>query len=167
LIGTENSTQREGGCWADMLKTPSVLALSDCDMCDAVCCVFDVSVITGSTKSAVSAAGRRINMIVASARQKQQFTHFLSIPMAGDSIKNNFVAFKVITIYFCVLNSELHVINRVVYILVVEQCTRHYSHSFSFLPCILEIQGLNLICKIRYHASGSRSFHSLSMYMPG
>ncbi|PNF20325.1 Activating signal cointegrator 1 complex subunit 1 [Cryptotermes secundus] len=51
-------------------------------------------VIIGSTKSMVSAAGRRINLIVMSARQKQQFTHFLSIPMVGDSIKKRFMIFK-------------------------------------------------------------------------
>jgi len=51
-------------------------------------------VITGDTKSAVSAAGRRINLVVISARHKQQSTHFLSIPMAGDSIKKNFVTFR-------------------------------------------------------------------------
>jgi len=39
--------------------------------------VFDVSIITGSTKSAVSAAGRRINLIVMLARHKQQCTLFL------------------------------------------------------------------------------------------
>ena len=60
--------------------------------------VFDVSVITGRTKSAVSAAGRRINLIVMSARHRQKFTHFLSIPMAGGSIKKNFMTFRVITI---------------------------------------------------------------------
>jgi hypothetical protein len=59
------------------------------------------SVIIGSTKSAVSAAGRRINLIVMSARQKQQFTHFLSIPMVGDSIKKRFMNFKVSAIYVC------------------------------------------------------------------
>lgn len=51
-------------------------------------------VITGSTKNAVAVAGRRIKLLVMSARCKQQFTHFLSIPMAGDSIKKNFMAFK-------------------------------------------------------------------------
>jgi activating signal cointegrator complex subunit 1 len=69
--------------------------------------MFDVSVITGSTKNAVAVAGRRIKLLVMSARCKQQFTHFLSIPMAGDSIKKNFMAFKVITIYFCVVKSEI------------------------------------------------------------
>jgi hypothetical protein len=87
-------------------------------------CVFDVSVITGSTKSAVSAAGRRINLIVMSARHKQQCTHFLSIPMAGDSIKKNFVTFRVITIYFCVVNSEVHVVNGNVQEVIVKFCTR-------------------------------------------
>jgi activating signal cointegrator complex subunit 1 len=51
-------------------------------------------VITGRTKSGVSAARRRINLIVMSARHKQKFTHFLSIPMAGDSIKKNFMTFR-------------------------------------------------------------------------
>jgi len=69
--------------------------------------VFDVSVITGRTKSGVSAARRRINLIVMSARHKQKFTHFLSIPMAGDSIKKNFMTFRVITIYFCIVDSEV------------------------------------------------------------
>jgi hypothetical protein len=93
--------------------------------------VFDVSVITGSTKSAVSAAGRRINLIVESARQKQQCTHFLSIPMAGDSIKKNFMTFRVITIYFCVANSEVHVINGNVQDVIVKFCTRQCSCLFS------------------------------------
>jgi hypothetical protein len=93
--------------------------------------VFDVSVITGSTKSAVSAAGRRINSIVMSARHKQQSTHFLSIPMAGDSIKKNFMTFRVITIYFCVVNSEVHVINGNVQEVIVKFCTRQCSYLFS------------------------------------
>jgi hypothetical protein len=95
-------------------------------------CVFDVSVITGSTKSAVLAAGRRINLIVMSARHKQQCTHFLSIPMAGDSIKKNFVTFRVITIYFCVVSSEVHAINGNVQEVIVKLCTRQYSYFFSF-----------------------------------
>jgi activating signal cointegrator complex subunit 1 len=54
-----------------------------------------IAVITGGTKSGVSAARRRINLIVMSARQKQQFTHFLSIPIIGDSIRKRFMEFKV------------------------------------------------------------------------
>jgi hypothetical protein len=95
-------------------------------------CVFDVSVVTGSTKSAVSAAGKRINLIVTSARHKQQSTHFLSIPMAGDCIKKNFVAFRVITVYFCVVNSEVRVINGNVQEVIVKLCTRQYCCLFSF-----------------------------------
>ncbi|XP_067007831.2 activating signal cointegrator 1 complex subunit 1 isoform X2 [Anabrus simplex] len=51
-------------------------------------------IITGSDKKGVSAARRRINLIVISARQKQPFTHFLSIPMTGESIKEGFLKFK-------------------------------------------------------------------------
>ena len=88
--------------------------------------VFDVSVITGSTKSAVSAAGRRINLIVMSVRHKQQCTHFLSIPMAEDStcIKKNFMTFRVITVYFCVVNSEVLVINGNIQEVIVKLYTR-------------------------------------------
>ena len=94
-----------------------------------VCLMF--SVITGSTKSAVLAAGRRINLIVMSARHKQQCTHFLSIPMAGDSIKKKFMTFRVITIYFCVVNSEVHIINGNIQEVIVKLCTRQYSYLFS------------------------------------
>nr|CAD7433927.1 unnamed protein product [Timema monikensis] len=38
-------------------------------------------IITGTAKKGVCAARRRIDLIVMSARQKQQFTHFISIPM--------------------------------------------------------------------------------------
>lgn len=94
-------------------------------------CVFDVSVITGSTKSAVSAAGRRINLVVMSARHKQPCTHFLSIPIAGESIKKNFMTFRVITIYFYVVNSEVRVINGNVQAVIVKLCSRQYSYLFS------------------------------------
>jgi activating signal cointegrator complex subunit 1 len=57
-----------------------------------------IAVITGGTKRGVSAAGRRINLIVTLARQKQQFTHFLSIPIIADSIRRRFMQFKVNTI---------------------------------------------------------------------
>jgi activating signal cointegrator complex subunit 1 len=57
-----------------------------------------IAVITGGTKSGVSAARRRINLIVMSARQKQPFTHFLSIPVTGDSIRKRFMDFKVCTV---------------------------------------------------------------------
>jgi len=106
--------------------------------------VFDVSVITGRTKSAVLAAGQRISLIVMSARHKQQCTHFLSIPMAGDSIKKNFTTFRVITIYFCVVNSEVHVINGKVQEVLVKLYTRQHFYLV-LLPCIREIQDLKLI----------------------
>jgi hypothetical protein len=93
--------------------------------------LFDVSVITGRTESAVLDAVWRINLVVTSARHKQLSTHFLSIPMAGDSVKKNFVTFRVITIYFCVVNSEVHVINGNVQEVIVKLCARQYSYLFS------------------------------------
>ncbi|KDR15561.1 activating signal cointegrator 1 complex subunit 1 [Zootermopsis nevadensis] len=58
-------------------------------------------VITGGTKSGVSAARRRIDLIVMSARQKQQFTHFISVPFIGDSIRKRFVEFKESVLHIC------------------------------------------------------------------
>ncbi|XP_049852737.1 activating signal cointegrator 1 complex subunit 1 isoform X1 [Schistocerca gregaria] len=51
-------------------------------------------VITGSDKKGVAAARRRINLIVMSARQKQPFTHFISIPLTGNSIIEGFTKFR-------------------------------------------------------------------------
>lgn len=50
--------------------------------------------ITGPTKRSIILARRNIDVIVASARQKLPFTHFLSIPMNSSQIKENFASFK-------------------------------------------------------------------------
>ncbi|XP_069677190.1 activating signal cointegrator 1 complex subunit 1 isoform X2 [Periplaneta americana] len=51
-------------------------------------------VITGASRSGVEAAHRRVDLIVAAARNRQQFTHFLSIPLNGESVQKRFHQFK-------------------------------------------------------------------------
>jgi len=53
----------------------------------------DISV-TGVSKNGVITACNRIDVIVASARQKQPFTHFLSIPVNAAHIQQSFLEFK-------------------------------------------------------------------------
>lgn len=56
--------------------------------------------ITGSTKRSIILARRNIDVIVASSRQRLEYTHFISIPMISDEIKKNFITFKVIKKFF-------------------------------------------------------------------
>ncbi|KAJ9576940.1 hypothetical protein L9F63_006466 [Diploptera punctata] len=58
-------------------------------------------VITGSSKSGVSTARRRIDLIVMSARWRQQFTHFISLPMNGVTIKKRYLEFKEKVLEYC------------------------------------------------------------------
>ncbi|KAK3907243.1 Activating signal cointegrator 1 complex subunit 1 [Frankliniella fusca] len=51
-------------------------------------------VVTGITRESVVRARRRIELIALTARQKQQFTHFLSLPVNNDTIKNAFSKFQ-------------------------------------------------------------------------
>ncbi|XP_046676713.1 activating signal cointegrator 1 complex subunit 1 isoform X2 [Homalodisca vitripennis] len=51
-------------------------------------------VITGSSRGAVAAARRRIEMTVMSYRSKQQATHFISIPMINPEVKARLNEFK-------------------------------------------------------------------------
>ena len=53
----------------------------------------DISV-TGVNKNGVITACNRIDVVVASARQKQPFTHFLSIPVNAANIQQSFLEFK-------------------------------------------------------------------------
>lgn len=55
---------------------------------------FIVSVITGQNRANVASCRRRIEMLVDSARQRQPFTHFISLPFTSDEIKKNFEDFK-------------------------------------------------------------------------
>ncbi|XP_071444153.1 activating signal cointegrator 1 complex subunit 1 [Hetaerina americana] len=50
--------------------------------------------IKGMDHKGVSAACRRIGLIVMSSRQRQAFTHFLSLSMAGEDIQKSFLQFK-------------------------------------------------------------------------
>ncbi|XP_029953477.1 activating signal cointegrator 1 complex subunit 1 [Salarias fasciatus] len=51
-------------------------------------------VITGSTRSAVSSALTRVEVLVESFRKKQPFTHFLSFPLNDSNIQEGFLRFK-------------------------------------------------------------------------
>ncbi|KAJ8681231.1 hypothetical protein QAD02_017018 [Eretmocerus hayati] len=50
--------------------------------------------ITGTTRRAVIAARRRIDMLIETSRNKLDFTHFLSIPGTSDEVRENFEKFK-------------------------------------------------------------------------
>lgn len=50
--------------------------------------------VTGMSRAGVAQAANRIDVIVATARQKQPFTHFLSIPVNTASVQENFLRFK-------------------------------------------------------------------------
>ncbi|KAG8224627.1 hypothetical protein J437_LFUL005795, partial [Ladona fulva] len=50
--------------------------------------------IKGMDHKSVAAACRRIGLIVMSSRQRQPFTHFVSLSVAGDEIRKAFIQFK-------------------------------------------------------------------------
>ncbi|XP_065086622.1 activating signal cointegrator 1 complex subunit 1 [Ochlerotatus camptorhynchus] len=51
-------------------------------------------IVKGTSTKAVTACRQRIELIVLGARNKQHFTHFLSVPMISDEIKSNFIKFR-------------------------------------------------------------------------
>ncbi|KAL5004729.1 hypothetical protein ScPMuIL_018185 [Solemya velum] len=51
-------------------------------------------VIIGHDRKGVLSAKTRVEVLVDSARQKQQFTHFLSFPVIGENVKQGFSDFK-------------------------------------------------------------------------
>lgn len=51
--------------------------------------------ILGTNRDAVSAARRRIDIIVTNCRQKQRPTHFTCVRIDNAIIKNNYIKFKV------------------------------------------------------------------------
>uniref|UniRef100_A0A3F2YU08 K Homology domain-containing protein n=1 Tax=Anopheles christyi TaxID=43041 RepID=A0A3F2YU08_9DIPT len=51
-------------------------------------------VVTGSTRKSVAAARSRIELIVLGARNKQQFTHFLSVPLNVPDVMKRFAEFR-------------------------------------------------------------------------
>ncbi|XP_045521504.1 activating signal cointegrator 1 complex subunit 1-like isoform X1 [Pieris brassicae] len=58
-------------------------------------------VIYGPSVSSVKAARRKINMIVISARIRQRYTHFISLPMNNAEIVKNFEKFKELVLQDC------------------------------------------------------------------
>ena len=51
-------------------------------------------IVTGPSRTGVAVAANRIDVIVATARQRQPFTHFLSIPVNTGPVQENFLNFK-------------------------------------------------------------------------
>lgn len=51
-------------------------------------------VVSGVTKESVAKARRRMELIALAARQKQQFTHFLSLPINSDTVQRGFLHFQ-------------------------------------------------------------------------
>lgn len=51
--------------------------------------------ISGPTPDVVFKCKSRVEMILMNARTWQNFTHFISIPVCNDEIKENFLKFKV------------------------------------------------------------------------
>ena len=50
--------------------------------------------ISGDSKFAVAMACNRIDSIVSSARQRQGFTHFISVPCNSSELQNSFKGMK-------------------------------------------------------------------------
>lgn len=94
-----------------MFRSLRILLQADFPVSCILIVCYVIAVITGGTKSGVSAARRRIDLIVMSARQKQQFTHFISVPFIGDSIRKRFVEFKVNTISYILCMSSACVLD--------------------------------------------------------
>jgi activating signal cointegrator complex subunit 1 len=51
-------------------------------------------VITGNDKAGVRSARTRIDVLISTARKRLPFTHFLSFPVADESIRMKFDQFK-------------------------------------------------------------------------
>lgn len=52
-------------------------------------------VVSGLTRECVIKARHRMELIALTARQKQQFTHFLSLPVNAEDLKSRFLQFQV------------------------------------------------------------------------
>ncbi|XP_053685087.1 activating signal cointegrator 1 complex subunit 1 [Sabethes cyaneus] len=50
--------------------------------------------VKGASRKTVTACRQRIELIVLGARSRQQFTHFLSIPLSSNEIRTNYVKFR-------------------------------------------------------------------------
>lgn len=51
-------------------------------------------IVKGTSAKAVTACRQRIELIVLGARNRQHFTHFLSIPLDSEEIKSNYIKFR-------------------------------------------------------------------------
>ncbi|XP_070539083.1 activating signal cointegrator 1 complex subunit 1-like [Ptychodera flava] len=58
-------------------------------------------VITGNERKGIISAKTRIDVLVDSARQRQPFTHFVSVPLCTDEIKNGFEEFRLDVLRQC------------------------------------------------------------------
>ncbi|XP_006822825.1 activating signal cointegrator 1 complex subunit 1-like [Saccoglossus kowalevskii] len=58
-------------------------------------------VITGNERKRIVSAKTRIDVLIDSARQRQQFTHFLSVPLNSEQVKNGFEEFKLDVLREC------------------------------------------------------------------
>lgn len=56
--------------------------------------VKEDTIVIGPTRKSIVDARRKIDITILAAREKQQFTHFLSIPFNNQEIKNSFSKFK-------------------------------------------------------------------------
>lgn len=52
--------------------------------------------IIGSTRQSIISARRRLELIIIAAREKQDKTHFLCVPVTDQTVREKFVQFKVI-----------------------------------------------------------------------
>jgi len=60
-----------------------------------------LSVINGRDRQGLLSAKTRIDLLVESARQRQPFTHFISIPVNSEPIQDRFGEFKDDIVRFC------------------------------------------------------------------
>ncbi|KAG1676668.1 Activating signal cointegrator 1 complex subunit 1 [Nymphon striatum] len=69
--------------------------------------VEDDIVIKGVDKKGVTSAYTRLSIIADSSRQKQMFTHFISIPLTNENIEKNFETFKENVLQHCFENQNI------------------------------------------------------------
>lgn len=82
LIGAKGTTRKRiESETKTMLKVPQQGADGDIEL-------------NGGSRGAVAAARRRIDLLVSEARNKQNFTHFVCVPIVQSSIKQSFDKFK-------------------------------------------------------------------------
>lgn len=88
--------------------------------------MFFIAVITGGVRRGVISAKTRIDLLVDSARQKHPFTHFLSIPLHGSTIRKKLEEFRTAVLAKC---SEVntHVIRVCLVSIATVHCIAHFT----------------------------------------